>query len=390
LIRFVERNECGVIRLDVSKGVRAASLVAQVALAFPDAKVTVIVPDWARGWKKELQRYTPDVGLSTFKNPYWGENRVVVATPGSLGTVPVGEADIVLVAAPLTRMRDDPLLAKVPADLPPPGTFSGINQMEKLADARGRLFALLPRHFRPSRYEAARLAQMFGVAEYVAAGPSLTERPVRVAWEKLTGGSVPGTNEPPLRVKQAAIWSNPVLARRAAALANAIVLGNRETLMTSVPLVAGGFRREGRRVLALVESKDHADVMASRLPGWLVVDAQQPDLPNGRAQRVPGVVATAPGAERLRGDAFDVLVRLDLGAGLPPLPLPGWLDTAEPDPQPMLLIDFDARCHPLLRRWRNSRRSAYLTAGWPDVGQDPDAAALARFIEMTSDRRSRP
>jgi hypothetical protein len=56
----------------------------------------------------------------------------------------------------------------------------------------------------------------------------------------------------------------------------------------------------------------------------------------------------------------------------------------------MLLIDFDARCHPLLRRWRNSRRSAYLTAGWPDVGQDPDAAALARFIEMTSDRRSRP
>jgi hypothetical protein len=391
LIDFVAQSEHGVIRPDLAKGVDVVSLIAQVVLAFPAARVVVIVPDCARQWQRALRRYVSDVGLSTYEDPYLGDSRVVVATPGALGTVEINRADVVLVAAPLSRMRDDPLLEEVPCPPPEPGTFYKLNQMERLADVRGRLFALVPRALRPSRCEAARLAQVFGTAEYIAAGPGLTERPVEIVWERLTGGPAPRASDAPLQVKQTAAWSNPVLARRAANLARALADDDRDALAAGFPDVARGLQREGgRRVLILVEAPDHAEAVSDKLPGWLVVTADRPALPNGMALSAPGVIATALGAERLKGDGFDALVRLDLGAGLPPLPLPGWLDTTDPDPTPLLVIDFDVRSHPLLRRWARDRRAAYAAAGWRDPAQDPGAAALARFVALTSDQRGRP
>jgi hypothetical protein len=389
LLQFVAQNERGMIRPDLAAGVDVVALIAQVILAFPAARVVVLVADCARGWARGLRRFVGDVGLSTYKTPYSGSNRVVVATPGALGAVNFERADIVFAMAPLARMRDDPLLAEYPAPLPAPDVFAKVNQMERAADVRGRLFALLPRGYCPSRYEAARLAQVFGVEEYVAAANGRTERPVRVVWEELTGGPAVAAGDPPLAVKRTAIWSNPVLTRRAAALARVLAGGDRDALRRRFPGVETGLQRHGaHRVLVLVEGPDQADALAAELKGWPVVTADAPAEIDDFPPPPAGVIATAHGAARLCG-AFDAVVRLDLGRGLPPLPLPGWLDTAEASSVPLLVIDFDLRRHPLLRQWARDRRAAYLRAGWRDPAQPPGAVALARFVALTSNRRAR-
>jgi hypothetical protein len=73
LIRFVEESATGVIRPDLAKGVDVVSLIAQVALAFPAARLLVIVPDCARVWRRALRRAlrrcVGDVGVSTYRWP---------------------------------------------------------------------------------------------------------------------------------------------------------------------------------------------------------------------------------------------------------------------------------------------------------------------------------
>ena len=148
-------------------------LISQTATAFPGARILLIVPDDARTWRRERRRLLPDVGISTAKGLYAGDHRLVVATPGSLGLLDIERMDLVFVAGPLTLTWNDQLLESIPADPPSRESRYRVNLMAKLADVRGRLFGIVPRHFWPSRYEAGRLAQMFSVNEYVVAGPVL-------------------------------------------------------------------------------------------------------------------------------------------------------------------------------------------------------------------------
>jgi hypothetical protein len=45
-----------------------------------------------------------------------------------------------------------------------------------------------------------------------------------------------------------------------------------------------------------------------------------------------------------------------------------------------LLVDFDDRHHPLLRRWARERREAYAERGWYDVGADPVQKRVEAFV----------
>lgn len=390
LFRFIEHHDRGILRSDTTRDVNPAQVIAGAALAFPAAKITGIVPSNAQAWQEELRKVVPNVGLSTGRHLYQGGRRVVVATPGALGMVNIGQADIVFVVDPFEKMKNDPLLAVESVEPPQPGTGATIDLMAKLADVRGRLFGFVSRFNQPSRFEAARVAQLFGTAEYVIPWWGGTERTVRVAWSRFDGGSLPaaasGTH---LATKEWGIWKNPILNRRVAALARAVSMGSPESLREKFPDLAGCIEPgQTKRVLVLVEGLEHAEAMVTKLAWPIVADTAAGG--NKSVLSEPNVIATASGVGRLTADDFDVMIRLDMGVGLPPLPLPGWLDTIESDLAPLVLIDFAARHHPLLRRWTKSRRAAYRLAGWQDLGEDPDIAALNRFVALTAARRATP
>jgi hypothetical protein len=328
----------------------------------------------------------PGVGLSSSKHIPEGGRRVVVATPGALGIVGVEFADLLFMADPLFRVWDDPLLEVESREPPPPSRGFKINQLDGLIRAgNARLFGFLPQAYRTSRFEAARLAQLFGLVSLTVPRRGVVERAVRIAWTKVVGGPVPAPSDSPLRVKELAVWHNPVANRRASCLARALAAGDSGVLRERFPDLAARLgERRPQRVLALVEGEAHAEALSTLLPDWLVFAGVEPIGPNRPI--AAGAITTVTGVGRLSGDNFDVMLRLDAGVGLPPVPA-RWLDTTRHEQTPLLLIDFNHRVHPLLRKWGRSRRHAYLAAGWDEAGTDPDRTALERFTALTSNRR---
>jgi hypothetical protein len=79
-------------------------------------------------------------------------------------------------------------------------------------------------------------------------------------------------------------------------------------------------------------------------------------------------------------DRPGVLVRADGGVGLPPL-APEQLTERDDGPAwPLLLVDFDDRGHPQLRRRARLRWQAYLERGWLAPGVDLVQARVEQFL----------
>ena len=194
-----------------------------------------------------------------------------------------------------------------------------------------------------------------------------------------------------LELKEAAIWKNTVLNRRAAKLARSLCTEDGATLRSRFPRVAHGLPHEGPyRFLVLVEGLTQAEAIAHHLRDWPILTDDPKTGAHSLQSPMHGVIATASGAKYIESANVAILLRLDIGHGAPPLPLPNWMETADPDATPLIVIDFDCRSHPILRQWQKSRRQAYVRAGCRGLGEDPDVAALARFVAMTSSRRARP
>jgi hypothetical protein len=166
-------------------------------------------------------------------------------------------------------------------------------------------------------------------------------------------------------------------------------------LEQSCPAVASALMgRPATSVLVLVENVEHAEVLANRLPGWSLCakDAASPGPTlTGR------VIATWEGAKDLDVSEWDVVIRADGGMGLTPLldaeaivfgknniatnrapdPIDNYMGQTE---HRLLLIDFDDKHHPLLRKWSRNRWSAYAEKGWFGLGVDPVEARVERFL----------
>ncbi|MCE9530575.1 MAG: hypothetical protein K8T89_05515 [Planctomycetes bacterium] len=387
LIKFVEDHERGLIRPDLSREVDPIFLTVEIAVAFPDARIVVIVSKNATTWLDGISQFVADCGICTKHHVAENPHRIMIATPRSLGMANIDKAGIVIVADPLVKLADDPLLER--QDGPPnQEQWYRLHLMSRFADVRGRLFGIVPRHVVPSPFEAARLAQIFGLDECVIPKHGWVERPVRVVWSKISCPKTV-TGKDPLAVKDRLVWNHPVLNRRASALAKQLSAGNYNELRNQFPDVSEHLQgNDPCRVLVLVEGLTHAEVIARRLPGWPVI-AQDGTAINSDVPGSPGVIATALGSCHLNSENFDVVLRLDQGIGGLPVPLPKWLETKTySQPEPLIVIDFENRVHPLLRQWTKSRRTAYTMAGWPDSKQDPDQAAFAQLKSLISGRRS--
>jgi hypothetical protein len=76
-----------------------------------------------------------------------------------------------------------------------------------------------------------------------------------------------------------------------------------------------------------------------------------------------------------------VLVRAEGGVGLPPLAPEQLVEPDDGPARPLLLLDFDDRHHPLLRRRAALRRRAYAERGWLAPGVDPVEARVQQFLD---------
>jgi hypothetical protein len=76
----------------------------------------------------------------------------------------------------------------------------------------------------------------------------------------------------------------------------------------------------------------------------------------------------------------DVMVRADGGAGLPPIDLPACLDVPAERAERLVIVDMIDSHHPFLRRCSRNRRETYEEHRWDRAGEDPEQAAVRRFM----------
>lgn len=367
MLDLVRDHDRGLIRYN-QEHVQLAALVAQVALAWPKAKVVVTATrvNDARRLAGELNETLGKVGLFTGEHHPARGARVVVATYNRLGDGAIGVE------------RRDICIAVNPSELFAVPNDTGIEGLKKLW--RARLYGLLSDETQYAPWQRSFMTALFGMQQVFIPRHGHHDMPVDVVVSRVFGGQRPSDTRDNLVLKRQGIWHHPLRNRRVAALFLALARRNHHELREKFPDVLaylGGRRWD--RVGLLVEGVEHALALAELLPKVPVIagtdvwgeeysDAAAQILKRSKERPVElGAIVTSAGLERLK-ERYDVLIRADGGVGLPVLPE---LYRAVPngDDSRLLLVDFKDEHHPVLRKWTRQRRNAYLEVGWNLVGK---------------------
>jgi retron-type reverse transcriptase len=369
LIDFVRNNERGLIRYN-SEAVQPSWLVAQIAQAWPNRRIVVIGTRDNDVWAmfKYLRRYGVDVSVATTDHHPMRCGQVVVATASGIKQtgIHLKQRSVYIALNPTEVFNKPECLPHIP------GRLYGL-LIENLAIA-SRTMDLLKGLFGPSRL----YIPWHGCHEVPVSVIRLPFRTaVKPAQQKKNKGSPDEeTGFDLLGFKRQHIWNNPVRNRWIAGLAKAISQDDGPALTTKYPSMAKDLnRRVGQRVGVLVENVDHAAQLLSRLKGWKII--APPDVVTQRLNQETQVAIRKgrSGAARLTGHAivtslslasagtFDVLIRADAGAGLPPIPRDALIarDGTQSD---LVVIDIEERHHFIFRQRCRARVAAYRERGW--------------------------
>jgi hypothetical protein len=364
-------------------GVDLARLVAEVARAWPDLTVTVAVAcrDDARRLGRALRRLLPDVSIVTGQSGPAAVGRVVVATYTGLGhsaryrlpgyrMFDLAWTDIVVV---LHALEATTTVAR-----------GWLGRAE-----RARVFGLLPLDSRPSPLEGDLLRAVFGFHEGVLLRHAHRERPVLVLRYPVRGGMPLPAGLAGVPLQRRGVWQHAVRNRIAARLAAACAAGTAQTVLG--PAAAG----ITPGVVVLAANAEHALALAARLPeDWLLLagsDLCEEGLTPEQVRRLHRpvspfragplhAVATPAVLANLDLSCVGVLVRADGGGGRPALAPEQLIEPDDGPARPLLLLDFDDRGHPELRRRARRRRQACEGRGWLAPGTDPVQARVERFL----------
>jgi hypothetical protein len=361
-----------------------ASVVADIINGLPNSKIVVIVESDAQQFRGSLRPLTfRGVDLAPAQNFDAAGSNVTVSTWRSLGRSGLRRAGAVVVVDPLITDKLDPMFA----DYAEPGEVARYcAKLDKMGDVTGKLIAVLDVDTKYSPFELVRLNQVFGsmavrvLSDNTDPANRAFPRKAFVLWGRSKGANGLGSANDPFALKSA-MWNSRSYNRHAAKVAKALAAGDAGAvgdIVRQVPAewVAG----RPLRVAAYVESLDHAEVLGRKLPGWPINPA-----PGGPPVPGCGVIVTEMGAGAVDATAFDVVVRADLGVGMPNALLE-WTKTPFPMTQPLYVVDFVARDGALARKWYKSRRDAYLDADWPDYGVRPDVHAYRTFRRAVTRR----
>jgi hypothetical protein len=381
LLDAVRSHERALLRY--GPGVDLARLVGQVARAWPDLTVTVLAARRADAWRlgRALRALLPDVSVVTGQGGPAEVGRVVVATYTGLGhsaryrlpgyrVFDVSWLQIIIVLDALEATSQV--------------AWRWLHRAE-----RARTYGLLPLGARPSPLEADLLRALFGFQEAALPRHGHRERPVQVLRHPIMGGMrlLPGLAGVPRQRR--GFWQDAMRNRQVARLAAAFASGTaHEVLGTAAADAAPG-------AVVLAANAEHALALAVRLPDdWLLFagpDVYEEGLTPDQVRLLHRpttpfragplyAVATPAVLPHLDLPWAGVLVRADGGVGLPPLAPAQLIEPDDGPARPLLLVDFDNRHHPLLRRRAALRRQAYAERGWFASGVDPVQARVEQFL----------
>jgi hypothetical protein len=363
-------------------GVDLALLIAEVALAWREKTIAVPVARRAdaRGLGRALRALLPDVSVVTGQSCPAEVGRVVVATYTGLGHT-------ARYRLPGYRMFDiswtDILVV--------PDALSATTTVARAwlgHAARARVYGLLPLDARPSPLEGDLLRALFGFQEAVLPRHGHRDRPVVVLGNPVRGGMPLPPGLAGVALQRRGVWQHPVRNRIAARIAAACAAGTAQAVLGPAAADAPP------GVVVLAANAEHALALAARLPDWLLLaslDTHETGLTAGRVSLLNRPVSpfaatafrtiTTP-AVLPHLDWPGVLVRADGGGGggLPPLAPAQLIEPDDGPARPLVLVDFDDRHHPQLRRRARLRRQAYAERGWFAPGVDPVQARVEQFL----------
>jgi hypothetical protein len=385
LLDYVQRVDRGIIRIR-REDVDVARLVAQVAQAWPEARLAVAaarVADVLALHRQLRLRGVAAVPLTGRHRPP-GPHRVMVTTYtySGLGWAEVEHLDFVVAldAAEMTSQVGRDCLA--------------------LAH-RARLFGVLDHDALLAPRDADLVRELFGFHQLIIPQHGHRERPVIVARHRIVGGRRLPDGLALLDLKRQGLWHHAMRNRRLARLAQLLrTQDHRQLYKRYRPVAAALAGRPVTGVLVLVENVEHALALANLLPGWRLATAavwaggltvhQEAQLqPDATSVPTPiaHLIATTAALDRASLGAVDVVLRADGGSGLPPLPR-RLLESQEASPRPLLVIDCQNQHHRLLERWSRDRQQAYRQRGWYSAGTNPVDAEVERFLATRTTRRT--
>jgi hypothetical protein len=361
LLEEILRHDRGLLEVHPDR-IDPARIVAQVAMAWPKARVAVPVSSIAQGrmLTRRLWAYGVDARFANH-DPYdMSHERVVVTTYtlSAFGACAIERRDIVLCLEAMRAIGDEPrwLLAK--------------------GALWARLFAVQPLGLRPAPWDRDCLHALFGFRRMAMPVHGHKAMPVDVVFARMKGGGTAGGADV-VKLMRGRIWRNRARNRRLARLAFALYQGDADQAAEVCPEVAERIRVRGRAcsVAVLLENDEHRDRFWRELFRYFGGPPTKSGLGRLRVD-----VATFADAAHVDGGTIDVLIRADAGVGLPAVP--NLLAAAVPwdSDHRLLLVDVNDRDVAELRARARKRSQAYTVHGWLPPGTDPVGVAVERFL----------
>jgi hypothetical protein len=376
LLEFVGGNSHGVIRYAPGR-VTVAWLVAQIALAYPEATVAVVTASEVQACRflQRLWRWIPTATLATARTCPEFPGRVMVSTFYGL-------------AHPTLELERRQIVIALDAE----EAAGERGQLALYCAKNARLFGLLPIGYQPAPRNWDRVVAAFGLEQTEVPRHGDHVRQVRVAMVKIFGGIPLPMGNDALSLLKHGIWHHSVRNRQLAGVANALANGDQLKLLVTCP-AANQANLEPRRTIVLTDTVEHALALAVQLPTWpLFSDDEEINQANLTPQKRElmaerllltreGIhaIATVGGLANLDLNQVDAVVWAGGRQHLPPLPADK-LISGPGQEQPLLVVDCADRHHPRLRQWSRRRQEAYIASGWFPVGANPSVGRIANFL----------
>ena len=261
MLRFVQQNERGVIAYRKNE-VEVESLIAQIALVWPEESIVVIVTrqrDAKTLFNKLKRRGLYQVSVATtHKKPAIGK-RIVIATDNALKQNEI-----------CTESRS------ICICLNPTET---VNRKDWPLQITGRLYALHDDVLALSKQQVDFMDMFFGQEWLYIPKHDFLQLVPEVYFMEYKGGYTAKDGIPLCKLKREAVWRNDKRNRLISGLAKAIAYDDFRAIGAKYPSVSKPLLpKVSERVVVLVENLEHAARLLKFLKGWPIVAGSVADI----------------------------------------------------------------------------------------------------------------
>jgi hypothetical protein len=393
-LRFIANHTEGIVKLDPEK-IQIPLLIAQTALAWPDAKIAVLASraDDANRVARELRHYLPDTvahhakrPLSCYSSDFAFNQRKHSKTrfPKDHHHICSQPSQVVVTSYDYTGnppSYSDEYDIVFALDAREALGIHGRFALESCTQAR--IFGFLEQNAELSPRETALAAAHFGFAEVAVPRHGHYERDVCTIRFSITGGDRVMEADA-LNLKRTGIWRHGVRKRQIRQIARKL----REKFAGKADW------KDARGIVVLVENIEQMVSLAKRMPGWNLIPGPNVCLDGisaeekavfergmdvAKADPVAAIV-TLGGLAKVNLNEVSFVIRADGGLGIPVALSDKLIVHNNTLLGALRLFDFDDAHHRILAKRANDRFKAYAERGWLPKGINKQIAAAERFL----------